>query len=111
MIEENVVPGVHRIEDAYTNRYLIEEDSRLTIVDAGVPSSWDSFQEALGRIGRSASDVEAVVLTHAHFDHIGFAERARRELGIPVWVHEDDAPLTQHPSRYETERRRELYFL
>ena len=32
----------------------------------------------------------AVVLTHAHFDHMGFAERARRELGVAVYVHEND---------------------
>jgi glyoxylase-like metal-dependent hydrolase (beta-lactamase superfamily II) len=111
MIEENVAPGVHRIEDSYTNWYLVEQGGRLTIVDAGVPSSWESFQEALKRIGRDASDVEAVVLTHAHFDHVGFAERARSELGVPVYVHENDVPITKHPWRYDHERRRSYYFL
>jgi glyoxylase-like metal-dependent hydrolase (beta-lactamase superfamily II) len=109
-IETNVVPGVHRIEDAFTNWYLVEEDGRLTIVDCGVPSSWDSFQDALREIGRSADDVEAVVLTHAHFDHVGFAERARSELGVPVYVHENDVPLTRHPWRYDHERNRTYYF-
>jgi len=28
-----------------------------------------------------------------HFDHIGFAEKARSELGVPVWIHENDVPL------------------
>jgi glyoxylase-like metal-dependent hydrolase (beta-lactamase superfamily II) len=51
-----------------------------------------------------------VVLTHAHFDHVGFAERARAELGVPVYVHENDAPLTAHPWRYDHERRRSFYF-
>src|SRR3954465_15042548 len=111
MIETDVVPGVHRIEDSFTNWYLVEQDSRLTIVDCGVPSSWDSFTEALDRIGRSPDDVEAVVLTHAHFDHVGFAEKARTELGVPVYVHENDVPLTSHPWRYDHERPRSLYFL
>jgi glyoxylase-like metal-dependent hydrolase (beta-lactamase superfamily II) len=110
MIATHVVPGVHRIEDSFTNWYLVEEDSRLTIVDCGVPSSWHSFQEALGRIGRAADDVEAVVLTHAHFDHVGFAERARSELNVPVYVHENDVPITRHPWRYDHERRRSFYF-
>lgn len=48
------------------------------------------------------------MLTHGHFDHVGFAERARRELGIPVYVHENDAPLTMHPWRYDHERPRSL---
>ena len=109
MFEADVAPGVHRIEDAYTNWYLIEADGRLTVVDAGVPTSWGSFTDALGRIGRSPSDVDALVLTHGHFDHVGFAERARRELGVPVWVHEDDVPLTRNPMGYAHERGRSRY--
>jgi glyoxylase-like metal-dependent hydrolase (beta-lactamase superfamily II) len=108
-LQTEVAPGVHRITNSYTNWYLLEEKGRLTIVDAGVPSSWQSLQDALGRLGRKASDVEALVLTHAHFDHVGFAERARRELGVPVFVHEDDVPLTQHPWRYDHERARIRY--
>jgi glyoxylase-like metal-dependent hydrolase (beta-lactamase superfamily II) len=111
MFHANVAQGVHRIEDAYTNWYLVEDGDRLTIVDAGVPSSWDSLLDALARIGRSVRDIAAVVLTHAHFDHVGFAERARRELGVPVYVHTNDVPLTRHPWRYDFERPRSLYFV
>jgi len=110
MLHANVAPGVHRIEDANTNWYLVEEDGRLTVVDAGVPRSWDSLVDAVGRLGRGLADVAAVVLTHAHFDHVGFAERARRELRVPVHVHENDAPLTRHPWRYDFERSPFVYF-
>ena len=110
MLHANVAEGVHRIEDAFTNWYLIEADGRLTIVDAGVPSSWASLQDALRALGRSLDDIDAVVLTHAHFDHVGFAERARTTLGVPVHVHENDAPLTRHPWRYDHERPRSAYF-
>jgi glyoxylase-like metal-dependent hydrolase (beta-lactamase superfamily II) len=111
MLEANVAPGVHRIEDAFTNWYLVEDDGRLTIVDTGVPTSWESFQDALGKLGRSRSDVAAVVLTHGHFDHVGFAERARSELGVPVWVHEGDVPLTRNPMGYQHERPRRRYMV
>ena len=110
-LETEVAPGVHRVEDAYTNWYLVEESGRLTVVDAGTPASWGSLQQALRRIERSLGDVEAVVLTHAHFDHVGFAERARSELGVPVWVHEDDVPLTRHPMEYGHERSRLPYLV
>ena len=33
-----------------------------------------------------AADVRALVLTHGHSDHIGFAERLRRDQGVPVSV-------------------------
>jgi len=108
-LELNAAPGIHRVEDANTNWYLVEEDGALCVVDAGVPSSWDSLHEALGRIGRTPADVAAVVLTHAHFDHVGFAEKARQELNVPVYVHENDVPLTRHPWRYDFERPRSFY--
>jgi glyoxylase-like metal-dependent hydrolase (beta-lactamase superfamily II) len=111
MLFRDVAPGVHRVEDAYTNWYLLEGDDGVTVVDCGVPTSWQSLLDALPQIGRGPDDVRAVVLTHAHFDHVGFAERARKQLGVPVYVHTNDAPLTRHPWRYDHERPRILYFL
>jgi glyoxylase-like metal-dependent hydrolase (beta-lactamase superfamily II) len=102
--------GIHWVEDAYTNYFLVEGDGgTVTLVDAGHPTSWDSFTGALKRIGRTPDDVDALVLTHGHFDHVGFAERARRDLDIPVYVHENDVPLTRHPWRYDHERPRSYY--
>lgn len=109
-LQLNVAEGVHRVEDAYTNWYLLEEGGRITVVDTGVPTSWRSLHAALARIGYTTDAVEAVVLTHGHFDHLGFAERARAELGVPVYVHENDVPLTRHPWRYDHECPRSYYF-
>jgi glyoxylase-like metal-dependent hydrolase (beta-lactamase superfamily II) len=111
MLHRDAAPGIHRIEDDHTNFYLVEAGDGITIVDAGVPRSWHSLHAALDELGRSAADLRALVLTHAHFDHVGFAERARSELGLPVHVHENDVPLTQHPWRYDHERPRALYLL
>lgn len=103
-LERDVAEGVHRVFDTMVNWYLIEEAGGVTIVDAGLPSSWKRLHEALASIGRSAGELAAVIVTHAHADHLGFAERARSELGIPVWAHEDEVWLTRHPLRYKTER-------
>ena len=110
MFEPNVAPGVHRIEIAYTNLYLVDDGGRIAVVDAGVPPAWEALTRALRQLGRSVGDVAAVVLTHAHFDHIGFAERARASLGVPVWVHENDVPLTRRPLQY-TRLRSPLRYL
>jgi glyoxylase-like metal-dependent hydrolase (beta-lactamase superfamily II) len=109
MFHRDVAKGIHRIGEHFLNFYLIEEAGRITIVDAGLPASWGSLLEALSRLGSTPADVEALVLTHAHFDHIGFAERASKELHIPVWVHENDAPLTKRPFLYTSERSPLLY--
>jgi glyoxylase-like metal-dependent hydrolase (beta-lactamase superfamily II) len=100
VLTRDVAEGIHRIEDAYTNWFLVEEGDRITVIDTGVPSSWNSLQEALEVLGRTTHDIEAVLLTHGHFDHIGFAERAHSELGVPVWLHTNDVPIAQHPRQY-----------
>ena len=104
MLERDVAPRIHRVENAYTNWYLVEDDGQVTVVDTGIPASWKSLRSALTQLGRSTGDVAAVVLTHAHADHMGFAERARTELGVSVWVHERETSLARHPLNYEKER-------
>ncbi|PPG74627.1 hypothetical protein C5D25_17855, partial [Rathayibacter sp. AY1D7] len=72
-LHRDVAPGVHRLEHAWANLYLIEEAGRLTVVDAGLPRTWPHLIRALEVLGRSLGDIDALVLTHAHFDHLGVA--------------------------------------
>jgi glyoxylase-like metal-dependent hydrolase (beta-lactamase superfamily II) len=86
---------VKRLGSALVNFYAAEENGRWTLLDAGVPGFWPQL-EANG-IGPDA--IDAVVLTHAHGDHVGVAERLR-QAGARVYVHEADRGLatTAKPS-------------
>ena len=86
-----LAPSLHRVGAGLVNSYLIEEAGLVTIVDAGLPGYWKDLAKELAVMGRSLDDVRAVVLTHGDTDHVGFAERIRRERGIPIYVHEADA--------------------
>ena len=108
-LDPHIAEGIHRVEDAHTNWYIVESDEGLTIVDAGVPASWGSLEAALDVIGRQPGEIKAVVLTHGHFDHVGIAERIRSTYGAEVWVHENDVPLTRHPLQYTSDRSPLLY--
>ena len=90
-----LAPSLHRLGNGLVNAYLIEEAGLVTIVDAGVPGYWNDLPAELAAMGRSIDDVQAVVLTHGHSDHIGFAERMRTERRTPVSVHELDAALAR----------------
>ncbi|MCP2267046.1 MBL fold metallo-hydrolase [Promicromonospora thailandica] len=104
-----VADGVHRLEHAYVNVYLVEHEGRLLVVDTGLPGTWRELGDALRRLGRRPADVAAVVLTHAHFDHTGSAAAFQERLGVPVWLHPEDFTIAAHPYRYAHENVRAVY--
>jgi glyoxylase-like metal-dependent hydrolase (beta-lactamase superfamily II) len=85
-----VAPGVHRLGNELINFYVVEAEGGLVVVDAGLPGFYDQLEDFLRSRGRTVADVDALVLTHAHPDHVGIAERVR-QAGVTVHVHEADA--------------------
>ncbi|HJS26589.1 MAG TPA: MBL fold metallo-hydrolase [Actinomycetota bacterium] len=91
-----IAERLHRLgERSIVNSYLVEDSGEVTIVDAGMAGLYRDIPRELEAMGRTVADVRALVLTHGHADHIGFAERFRRERGLPVLVHESDAALAR----------------
>ncbi len=90
-----IASGIRRIGQGMINSYLVEEAGAVTIIDAGVPGYYGDLPAELTAMGRSIGDIKALVLTHGHSDHIGFAERLRKERNVPVSVHEADAALAR----------------
>lgn len=86
-----LAPGLHRIGSDIVAVHLIVTDAGITVIDAGLPGHWRELKAELASLARSVDDIRGVVLTHGDIDHIGFAERLRRDHGIPVYVHEADA--------------------
>jgi glyoxylase-like metal-dependent hydrolase (beta-lactamase superfamily II) len=88
---DEVASGVWHARAKHVGWALLTEGDGVTLVDTGYPGDRDRVLASLERIGRSPADVEAVVLTHAHPDHLGSAEHFRTERSTPVWTHEAEA--------------------
>lgn len=87
---EQIADGVYRLGRKYHNFYLIVVGGRATVVDAGGSRELPLLEKGLSRLGLGLDSVEALLLTHAHSDHIGFA-RVVQKRGVSVKSHEAEA--------------------
>lgn len=89
--------GVFAVEGSAVNWTLIAEGDALTLVDAGYPGDHDEVLASIGEIGHRLSDVEAVLVTHAHIDHIGSLPRLLEQHPVPVLL----SPIEARHARRE----------
>lgn len=101
--------GVIRIQKAGVNCYLLTTAEGITLIDAGLPGMWSLLEQALQTVGATPSDIDALILTHGHFDHVGMAARLHANHATRVRVHPDDRHLARHPYQYRHEDPRWRY--
>jgi glyoxylase-like metal-dependent hydrolase (beta-lactamase superfamily II) len=98
--------GIHRLAlptpflVGRVNCYLIE-DEPLTLIDTGPNSgkSLDELEQALSLHGRAIEELELIVLTHQHMDHVGLLEILARRSGAEVAAVQPLAPYLENFSR------------
>jgi glyoxylase-like metal-dependent hydrolase (beta-lactamase superfamily II) len=97
--------GIHRLAIptpfavGRVNVYLIE-DEPLTLVDAG-PNSGTSFDEltrGLAALGHSLEEIELVILTHQHIDHLGLVGIVADHSGAEVAAIDAAVPFVENYS-------------
>jgi glyoxylase-like metal-dependent hydrolase (beta-lactamase superfamily II) len=74
--------------------YLVEGTDGHMLVDTGWGNeqTWNALQEQLSASGVRLADIDDVVLTHAHKDHAGLADRLRRAASATIHLHSYDVP-------------------
>lgn len=98
------LPCVHKISlptpwnSRFVEIYLIESDP-LTLIDAGVktPESRAALSSSLDGLGHGIEEIERVVVTHYHRDHVGQVQ-SLRDAGVEleVWAHEDAVAMVEN---------------
>src|SRR2546427_8230980 len=68
-----------------------EASQEAIVVDPG-----DNIDQILQILAKHRLRVKAIVITHAHIDHIGGAQKLKSATGAPVYMNENDQELSDH---------------
>lgn len=81
----------------YVLVYALETGTGIVIVDAGWPTdeAWEALTAGCRTAGFDVGDIEGVLVTHIHPDHVGLASRIRTTSGAWIGMHPADAALLQ----------------
>jgi glyoxylase-like metal-dependent hydrolase (beta-lactamase superfamily II) len=108
----NVAEGVQQLEIPMrhnplgkTYSYLLEE--ARTLIDTGVPTgdAYSALEEQLGAVGLRVSDLERIIVTHMHTDHIGLVERIRGRADVRVIAHSEAVRIQRYWSEMKETAR------
>ena len=77
MVKDDLIielqPNIFRLkgEDTSSHSYLIRGDYKNVLIDSGVDKNFSKLQKSLLTLGLKIRDIDIVINTHEHFDHIG----------------------------------------
>ncbi|MFB6846744.1 MBL fold metallo-hydrolase [Streptomyces sp. NPDC056373] len=89
---QHVADGTYLVHGSNTNWVILTEGDAVTLIDTGYPGDREQVLASLAEVGGSPEAVAAVLITHAHNDHLGSAEYLRTTYGTPVYLHEAEVP-------------------
>jgi hydroxyacylglutathione hydrolase len=75
--------------ERFVYAYLID-GKRVCLIDTGVAGAEKDISIALRELDKNLSDVEMIILTHSHPDHMGAASSIKKNSGAQVWAHPNE---------------------
>lgn len=70
--------------------YLIDTGDGLILIDAAIPESLYLLVDSIYRLGYKPEDIKKILLSHAHFDHIGGAAAMKKLTGAQLYMSKED---------------------
>ncbi|SDJ28499.1 Glyoxylase, beta-lactamase superfamily II [Frankineae bacterium MT45] len=82
--------GTYLVTGTHTNWVILTDGDDVTLIDGGYPQDYGTLVASLDELGLKPQSVRAVLVTHAHVDHIGSLPRLSRTYGTPILLHPDE---------------------
>ena len=88
---QEIADDVFCVEGTAVNWALLRDGAALTLIDAGWSKDTARVEASIRELGCHPRDVQAILLTHAHIDHMGAINHFHQRYGTPVFMSAADA--------------------
>lgn len=88
---EQVADNVFLIRGTDVNMFVLRDGRDLTLIDAGWHGDAATIEKSIRALGHRPEDIAAILLTHAHLDHVGALNHLHRHYAIPVYTSETES--------------------
>jgi metallo-beta-lactamase class B len=95
-----VFDNLYYVGAKWVSAWLLVSDQGLILFDTLYGDLTDLVIDGIRELGFDPNDIRYVVVTHAHYDHIGGARRFQQEFGSVVLMTAEDWQMTEEPAIY-----------
>ena len=78
--------NIYPVTLGFDHTYIIQDQGTI-MIDGGSPKQAKAFSKALENVSIKPEDVQLIVLTHGHWDHIGSAKEIKEITGAKIAMH------------------------
>jgi glyoxylase-like metal-dependent hydrolase (beta-lactamase superfamily II) len=93
VIEDSDARRIVRLDVESANVYVIEENDRRLMIDAGNPGDEERYEALMQEVGIDPATIDYAILTHGHIDHAGTAASFQQRYGIQLIGGADDQAM------------------
>ena len=97
-ISQIILPTIFGMKTV--NSFVIQGGDEVVLIDSGedTDASYDAMVAGLAEQDLLLSDIDRIIITHSHVDHIGMAQRVAEAANAKVWVSEKTEAYAVDPT-------------
>ncbi len=92
----HIIDNIYYVGTKFVGSHLFTSESGHILIDAGMPSDGPHILSNIDKLGFDCNDIQYLVITHGHIDHLGSADYIAKQVSAVVCIGEEDVSAAEH---------------
>ncbi len=95
-----MIGNTYYVGNQYVGCFLIDSGDGLILIDTAMPCFTYQLFESIRKVGYDPRDIKLILLSHAHYDHIGAARIVKEYTGAKMYIGREELPVLTEKKEY-----------